>query len=94
MNCDCIELNEKRLVEFLKDQAGESATATCQAIALQITSDMNLRTVLNIPFRVKGTGKGFIRGKDVPIVANFCPFCGASAKPAASDTTTTTGAPA
>lgn len=84
MNCNCIRETEQRLAEFVKPKVGDDATATCMAVGLQITDDMGIRTVLNIPFRIKGSKKGFNRekGKEMPFVASFCPFCGVSTAPA------------
>jgi hypothetical protein len=75
MNCDCIDTVQKKLAEFVKDQAGPNATATVNNTALLLGD--KLHTVLQIPFTVKGTGKGYTsaRGKQVPVTATFCPFC-------------------
>jgi hypothetical protein len=85
MNCNCIRETEQRLAEFVMPQAGDDATATCMASGMCITETMGLRTVVNIPFRIKGSKKGFTseKGKEMPFVASFCPFCGVSTAPKA-----------
>lgn len=81
MNCDCIKNNEARLAKFMQPKAGDDAKAECMATGLQLTKELNLRLVLNIPFRIKGSKKGFTseKGKEMPFVASYCPFCGRTA---------------
>lgn len=81
MNCDCVKRIENNLAvaPFIVDKAGDGIKVTCAATVLQMTDDMNLRSVINIPFRIRGTGKGFIKGKEMPCAAKYCPFCGRSA---------------
>jgi hypothetical protein len=80
MNCNCVTEVEKQLANHMKPQAGDDAKATCQATVFQITS--TLRLMLQIPFRVKGSKKGFTsaNGKEVPVTASHCPFCGRDAR--------------
>lgn len=80
MNCGCIKRLEREIAEapFVKAKAGENIKVTCAATGFQMTDDMNLKLVINIPFRIRGTGKGFTseKGKELPVVASYCPFCG------------------
>jgi hypothetical protein len=82
MNCECIKRIEGELAEvpFVKEKAGENIKVTCAATGFQLTDDMGLKLVINIPFRIRGTGKGFTseKGKEMPVVASYCPFCGKS----------------
>lgn len=82
MKCDCINEIERQLADHMKPKAGADAEARAQNMALLITDDMELKSALQIPFRVKGSGKGFAseRGKEVPVTASCCPFCGRSTK--------------
>lgn len=86
MDCGCIKRVEGEIAEaqFVKEKAGENIEVTCMATGFQLTDDMGLNLVLNIPFRVRGTGKGFssAKGKELPVVASFCPFCGKPTKKA------------
>lgn len=89
MNCGCIKRLEGEIAEasFVKAKAGENIKVECVATAFQMTKDLDLKLVINIPFRVRGTGRGFAseKGKEMPVVASFCPFCGVSTKtPAAA----------
>lgn len=81
MNCDCISDIEKRLAAHMKPQAGETARASCAGSALFIIGGEAV-SGLSIPFRVTGDKKGFtaMKGKEMPVVASFCPFCGKGAK--------------
>jgi len=78
MNCDCIKTLGPRMAELLRPQAGDNCTAEAKHIALCIDDDMNCYSALQVPFTVKGTGRGFSRanGKEVGCNASYCPFCG------------------
>jgi hypothetical protein len=80
MNCNCISATEKKLADYMKPQAGDDAKATCEATVFQLTQTMRL--MIRIPFRVRGSKKGFTseKGKEVPFTAAFCPFCGRDAR--------------
>lgn len=80
MNCNCVKTTEKKLAEMpsLQAKAGANATAECTATGFAIDDDMGLRMTINIPFRVRGSGKGYTgaNGKIMPFVSGYCPFCG------------------
>lgn len=80
MNCNCVKDIEKKLAAapFIVAKAGENVTVECQATGMQMSDDMSLRTTINIPFRIRGTGKGFAsaKGMEMPCIASYCPFCG------------------
>ena len=80
MNCDCVKTIETKLASapFIVAKAGSDIKAECQATGFAMTDDMGIRSVINIPFRIRGTGKGFAsaKGKEMPCVASHCPFCG------------------
>lgn len=82
MKCHCIKTMESKLAEMARPKAGPDAKATLVNTGFTMTDDMDLRMVLNIPFRVKGSMKGYTseKGKEVPFVASFCPFCGRSTR--------------
>ena len=79
MNCNCVKEVEAKITTapFITAKAGDNVTAECQATGLQFT-DTGIRNVINIPFRIRGTGKGFssAKGKEMPCTASYCPFCG------------------
>lgn len=81
MNCDCISSMETKLANHVRPQAGDDAKAVCAATVFGLT-DTSMYLALRIPFRVKGSKKGYTgeRGKEVPISAAFCPFCGRDAR--------------
>jgi len=83
MNCNCIKEVEEKLAEYRKPLAGDDAVARMENIAWAINGNKVL-TVINIPFRVKGSKKGYTseKGRIETITASFCPFCGKSTKPA------------
>lgn len=83
MNCNCVKEVEAKIAAapFVTAKAGDNVKAECQATGLQLT-DTGLRSVINIPFRIRGTGKGYnsAKGKELPCTASFCPFCGLTTK--------------
>lgn len=83
MNCDCVKRVETKLTTApaIAERAGADITAVCQASAIIFTDDMSLHGAISIPFRIRGTGKGYssAKGKDMPVTATFCPFCGRAA---------------
>lgn len=78
MNCDCISRVEKDIADLMRQKAGDDAKATAVNIAFFIDSDHEFGSSLQIPFRVKGSKKGYTseRGKEVGCNVSFCPFCG------------------
>lgn len=76
MNCDCIDRIEGKMVKFMTPQAGTNVTARIQGVAFALGE--TLTTKLMIPFRIKGTAKGFTseKGKEMGCAASNCPFCG------------------
>lgn len=86
MNCNCISMLEKDIAKHMKPEAGDNATATCMGAGFALGTDMVL--TLNIPFRVHGSKKGYksLHGKEMNVVASYCPFCGKSTKKPQNDT--------
>ncbi len=82
MSCDCVKDLEGKLAEHMRPKAGETVKATCMATGIAITPDLGLEAVFNIPFRICGDKKGFtsLKGREMPVRANYCPFCGKSMK--------------
>jgi hypothetical protein len=80
MNCDCVKRIETNLASspFIVAKAGSDIKVECQATGFAMTDDMGLLSTINIPFRIRGTGKGFTsaKSKEMPCVASHCPFCG------------------
>ncbi len=76
-NCGCVQRLEGKMSDFMRSRAGDDARATIQGTAFVIT-DTGLESVLQIPFRVKGSKKGYTseRGKEVGCNVSYCPFCG------------------
>ena len=61
-------------------KAGDNIEVECQATDIAMTNDNSMRSVINIPFRIRRTGKDFtsVKGKEIPFVVTYCPFCGRS----------------
>lgn len=85
MNCTCISDLEQRLANHLRPEAGDDAKATAMNTAFAISDDLDMYMALQIPYRVKGSGKGYSRanGKEMPVHATYCPFCARPTRPGA-----------
>ncbi|ODP35129.1 hypothetical protein [Pandoraea sp. ISTKB] len=80
MNCDCISTTEKRIEEKFSAELGADIKATCTAAALAVRGNA-LETCLYTRFKLTGNAKGYTRGKEITMIASFCPFCGEPTKP-------------
>jgi hypothetical protein len=78
MKCDCIKGIEERLAKRFSEQAGAEIKVECQNMALMLEPAVSSQPYLI--FKATGAAKGFARGKDQTVIANYCPFCGKSAK--------------
>jgi hypothetical protein len=85
MQCNCLTKVAENLAEYLKPQAGDDAKAQVSGLAWNLSDGCD--EVLNIPFKVTGSKKGYssAKGKEITVTASFCPFCGISAKKAPSE---------
>ncbi|MEM5325213.1 hypothetical protein VSR34_01195 [Paraburkholderia sp. JHI2823] len=80
MNCNCLnEMEDKVAAKFSAD-LGVPVEAQCQAVAFGM-SDSGVTLWHKTEFKITAPTKGYARGKLVPVMASFCPFCGKSAKP-------------
>lgn len=86
MNCDCIKDIESKMRVFMKEQAGDDATAKIQNIAFYMdgsakVGEARLTSALQIMFRIKGSKKGYTseKGKEMGCRVSHCPFCGRTA---------------
>jgi hypothetical protein len=78
MKCECVARVEKELAaKFAKDLNidVEQVTAECQSAGFTV-QDNTLTVALRSDFRITADAKGYRRGKTVPMIAAFCPFCG------------------
>ncbi|MFZ6774714.1 hypothetical protein ACO0LB_18590 [Undibacterium sp. SXout7W] len=80
MQCKCIEEVSKKLADFVKSDAGDDVKAQLKHIGWDLSK--GCETVINIPFIVTGSKRGYTsaKGKEIMMRASFCPFCGVSTK--------------
>ncbi|WP_353191374.1 hypothetical protein [Pandoraea pnomenusa] len=80
MNCDCISVTEKRIAEKFSAELGADIKATCMGTGF-LVRDNELAVCINTRFKLTGNAKGYQRGKEINMIASYCPFCGKSTKP-------------
>lgn len=80
MQCNCLEEVSKKLVDFVRPDAGDDAKANFKHIGWDLSN--NCDTIINLPFTVTGSKRGYTsaKGKELMVRASFCPFCGVSTK--------------
>jgi hypothetical protein len=87
MNCACISDIEKKLKEKLNKETGIDIHVECRNTGfVVIENTMELVHITN--FTATGDTKGYKKGKDIRMTANYCPFCG---KPFAKNEETSHG---
>ena len=79
MNCNCLNEMEDKVANKFADDLGVPVEASCQAVAFGL-SENGMVLWHKTEFKVTADAKGFKRGKLVPVMASFCPFCGKSTK--------------
>lgn len=75
MNCNCISEIENKLAKRYSEELGADATADCQSAGFAM-GDSSVRVIHKTEFKIVAQAKGFARGKLVPVLASYCPFCG------------------
>ena len=80
MQCNCLTDVAEKLAENFKLQAGSDVEARASGYAWDLSNGCDV--VLNIPFQVTGSNKGYssAKGKKITVRASFCPFCGTPTK--------------
>ena len=78
MNCNCISEIEKKISASHTEKLGAIAEVSCQASGFAM-ADNSVRVIHKTDFKVTAQAKGWTRGKMVPVIASFCPFCGTKA---------------
>lgn len=79
MNCNCISDLGEKLTERFTEQLGVEASVTCENEGF-LFGKSSASQALFTNFKVTAQAKGYTRGKVIPVSANYCPFCGKSAK--------------
>ncbi len=78
MNCNCIGEIEKKLAKRYSAELETDATADCQSAGFAMGEE-GVRVIHKTEFKIVAQAKGFARGKLVPVLASYCPFCGKAA---------------
>lgn len=83
MNCNCISEIEAKLATRYGEEVGADATADCQSAGFSM-SGSSVRMIHKTEFKIVAQAKGFTRGKLIPVISSYCPFCGKSTAEGAS----------
>ncbi|CAJ9987513.1 gp41 [Burkholderia pseudomallei] len=83
MNCNCISKIEIKLAKRYSEELGVDASADCQSAGFSM-SDNSIRVIHKTEFKIVAQAKGFTRGKLIPVISSYCPFCGKSTAEGAS----------
>ncbi|AYQ88661.1 MAG: hypothetical protein V4793_01630 [Paraburkholderia tropica] len=75
MNCNCISELEKKLAERYSAELGSPASVECRDVGFSMAAN-SIRVIHKTEFKVTAQAKGWARGKVIPVIASFCPFCG------------------
>lgn len=81
MNCNCIEQKKNEIKELMERRLQKPIESVeCKLYGFKLTATGS-GIALQIPFTVTANATGYRgRGKAIPFVAPFCPFCGVSNK--------------
>lgn len=79
MQCNCLTEAENKLKEKLTVELGVAVEvrSTNETFVLAKNS-FEARHFTN--FKITANAKGYTRGKDMPLISNYCPICGKAAK--------------
>ncbi|MTD32437.1 hypothetical protein [Paludibacterium denitrificans] len=79
MQCTCLRDIEKKLTEKFTSDLSVPAEVSCQNEAfIHEGNCMEIAHTTN--FKITANAKGFMKGKNMPVTANYCPFCGKPTK--------------
>lgn len=84
MNCNCISEIEIKMAKRYSEELGVEAFADCQSAGFAMGNNF-VRLIHKTEFKIIAQAKGFMRGKLVPVVASYCPFCGKPASEGADN---------
>ena len=79
MKCNCLIDIENKLAEKYTAELGQSVNVECQATGFALI-DNKFSLTHRTDYKITAQVKGFVKGKILPVFANYCPFCGKSVK--------------
>ncbi|EON11948.1 hypothetical protein [Pandoraea sp. SD6-2] len=82
MNCNCVKETEAAITDMMTSKLGAPVEVKSADIAFLFGGASGMSMALNTRFTVTADAKGYKRGKQISMIASFCPFCGTSTKPA------------
>jgi hypothetical protein len=78
MNCNCLTDIEKKLKEKFSGELRTPVDVQCQNIGFVFGKACRL--VHLTKFKITADVKGYRKGRETTVTANYCPFCGKSTK--------------
>lgn len=80
MNCNCVKETEVAIADLMKEKLATSVEVKSADIAFVFGGASGMSMAFKTRFTVTAEAKGYKRGKEVSMIASFCPFCGTSTK--------------
>lgn len=78
MQCKCLEEVIKNVLEMVQKPGAAGPTAKVECAGSAITFGETLDQRVYVPFRVTADKTGYrsAKGKEIPVFATYCPWCG------------------
>ncbi|WP_017234945.1 hypothetical protein [Pandoraea sp. B-6] len=80
MNCNCVKETEVSIANLMTTKLGTPVEVKSADIAFILGRKQGMWMAFKTRFTATADAKGYKRGKEVTMIANFCPLCGKSAK--------------
>lgn len=76
MSCNCTKEFTDKMAEHVTQQLGVPVKAEYQNETLVLTKELGVVHRHFVSFKITADKPGYRKGKDMPFVIKFCPFCG------------------
>jgi hypothetical protein len=79
MNCDCLDFNEKKLIEHYTKSGVVNPKVSPDFLGISLTTGEG---IISLTYTVRGDNRPYNtqKGKVCNMIAAFCPWCGKSTK--------------
>jgi hypothetical protein len=79
MNCECLDFNEKKLVEHYSKTGVVNPKVSADFLGISMSTG---EATISLNYTIRGDNRPYNtqKGKQCYITANYCPWCGKSVK--------------